>query len=120
VDYFVGRAIWGIVPTLARKAMSTSTHPSLERNLENVIDGTIKIKNLKVAELKDLCVHFYDLIEDLKVKLKKAKQPPPPDTSNEAYELRAELKKLKDTLLVDKNGVNGMGDVPTGSLSQAY
>jgi hypothetical protein len=120
VDYFVGRAIWGIVPTLARKAMSTSTHPSLELNLENVIDGTIKIKNLKVAELKDLCVHFYDLIEDLKVKLKKAKVPSPASVSDKAYELRAELKELKEIVLIDKDGINGMGDKPTGSLSQAY
>jgi hypothetical protein len=27
---------------------------------------------------------------------------------------------LKDIILVDENGINGMGDEPTGSLSQAY
>jgi hypothetical protein len=55
----------------------TSIHPELVLNLENIRDGAIKIKNLKVAELKDLCMHFYNLIKDLEVKLKKAKQPPP-------------------------------------------
>jgi hypothetical protein len=52
------------------------------------------------------------------VKLKKAKHPP--NTSNEAYELRAKLKDLKDVVLVDKNSMTGMGDKPTGSLLQAY
>jgi hypothetical protein len=65
---------------------STSTNPEPELNLENVRDGNIKIKNLKLAELKDLCTTFYVLIEDLKIRLKKAMHPP--DTSNEAYKLR--------------------------------
>jgi hypothetical protein len=75
---------------------------------------------LKVAELKDLCAHFYCLIKDLKVRLEKAKVPSATSVSEEAYELRAELKELKDIVLVDKDGINGMGDKPTGSLSQAY
>jgi hypothetical protein len=58
--------------------MSTSIHPSLELTLDNVNHGTIKIKALKLAELKDVCFHFYDLIKDLEVKLEKAKAPPPP------------------------------------------
>jgi hypothetical protein len=52
--------------------MLTSTHPSLEVNLENLRDGAIKIRNLKVAELNDLCGYFYNLIKDLEVKLEKA------------------------------------------------
>jgi hypothetical protein len=96
----------------------TSTHPDHELNLDNVRDGNIKIKNLKKDELKELCTTFYDHIEDLEVRLKKAKHPP--NTSNKAYELRAELKDLKDAVLVDENGINSMGDKPTGSLSQTY
>jgi hypothetical protein len=100
--------------------MSTSIHPSLELNLENVRDGTIKIKTLKLAELKDLCTHLYDLIKDLEVKLEKAKVPSAASISDEAYELRAELKELKDVVLVDEDSIVGMGDKPTGSLLQAY
>jgi hypothetical protein len=75
-------------------------------------------KNLKKDELKELCATFFDHIEDLKVRLKKAKHPP--DTSDEAYKLPAELKDLKDAILVDENGINGMGDKLTGSLTQTY
>jgi hypothetical protein len=60
--------------------MLTSIHPKIKLNLENVRDGAVKTKNLKVAELKDLCAHFYNLIEDLKVKLNKAKHPLSPPT----------------------------------------
>jgi hypothetical protein len=48
---------------------STSTHPNHELNLDNVRDCNIKIKSLKLAELKDLCTTFYVLIEDLEVRL---------------------------------------------------
>jgi hypothetical protein len=41
--------------------------------LDNVNDGTVQIKTLKLAELKDLCCHFHDVIKDLKVKLEEAK-----------------------------------------------
>jgi hypothetical protein len=57
---------------------STSTNPKHKLNLENIRDGNIKIKNLKLAELNDLCTTFYVLIEDLKVRLEKAKHPPTP------------------------------------------
>jgi hypothetical protein len=67
--------------------MSTSVHPSLELTLDNVNDVTVKIKALKLTELKDLCFQFYDLIKDLEVKLEEAKVPVP--ISEEAYELRA-------------------------------
>jgi hypothetical protein len=56
--------------------MSTSTHPSL-LTFDNVNDGTIKIKKLKLTELNKLCCHFYDLIKDLEVKVEKSKAPPP-------------------------------------------
>jgi hypothetical protein len=62
--------------------MSTSIHPELELNLENVRDGAIKIKNLKVDELKEPCTHFYVLIEDLDVKLEKAKEPSEDDAKD--------------------------------------
>jgi hypothetical protein len=68
--------------------------------------------------LKELCTTFYDHIKDLEVRLEKAKHPP--NTSNKAYELRAELKDLKDAVLVNENSINGMGDKPTGSLTQTY
>jgi hypothetical protein len=97
--------------------MSTSVHPTLKLTLDNVNDGTVKIKALKLAKLKDLCYHFYELIKDLKVKLEEAKAPPA-SVSDEAHELRAELKELKDIVLVNDDGINGMGNKPTGSLSQ--
>jgi hypothetical protein len=95
-------------------------HPSL-LTLDNVNDDTVKIKALKLAELKDLCCHFHDVIKDLEVKLEEAKMKikeakVPVVTSDKAYELMAELKELKDLVLVD--GINGMGDKPTGPLSQ--
>jgi hypothetical protein len=55
-------------------------------------------------------------LEEAKMKIEEAKVPVV--TSDEAYELRAELKELKDLVLVDNDGVNGIGDKPTGPLSQ--
>jgi hypothetical protein len=72
-----------------------------------------------VAELKDLCTTFYVLIEDLEMKLEKAKVPSPASVSDKAYELRAELKELKDIVLVNEDGINGMGDKPTGRSTYA-
>jgi hypothetical protein len=54
------------------------------------------------------------------VKLKKAKVPSAASVSDEADKLRAKLKELKDVVLVDEDGINGMGDKPTSSLLQAY
>jgi hypothetical protein len=101
--------------------MSTSTHPSL-LTLDHVNNGTVKIKTLKLAELKDLCCHFHDVIKDLEVKLEEVEMKLeeaklPVVTSDKAYELRAKLKELKDLILVE--GVNGMGNKTTGpSLRQ--
>jgi hypothetical protein len=55
-------------------------------------------------------------LEEAKMKIEEAEVPMV--TSNKAYELRAELKELKDVVLVDDDGANGMGDKPTGPLSQ--
>jgi hypothetical protein len=97
--------------------------PSVGHTLDNVNDGTVKIKTLKLAELKDLCCHFHNVIKDLEVKLEEAKikleeVKLPVMTSDEAYKLRAELKELKDLVLVDKDGIKGKGNKHTGSLSQ--
>jgi hypothetical protein len=96
-----------------------STNRTPELTLANVRDGHIKYKNLKKDQLKELCATFFDHIEDLKLRLEKSKAPPAP-VSNEDYELRAELKEWKDAVFVDKNGINTMGDKPTGGLTQAY
>jgi hypothetical protein len=98
---------------------SVSTNPTPKLTLANVRDGHIKYKNLKKDQLKELCATFFDHIEDLELRLEMSKAPPTP-FSNEEYELRAELKELKDAILVDKNGINTMGDKPTGGLTQAY
>jgi hypothetical protein len=57
-------------------------------------------------------------LEEAKMKIKETKVPV--SISKEAYKLRAKLKELKDLVLVDNNDVNGMGNKPTGSLSQKY
>jgi hypothetical protein len=69
--------------------------------------------------LKELCATFFDHVEDLELRLEKSKAPPAP-ISNKDFELRAELKELKDAVFVDENGINAMGDKPTGGLTQAY
>jgi hypothetical protein len=61
--------------SLAMAGGSTSTDPTHKLNLDNVGDGHIKFKNLKKDELKKLCSTFFDHIEDLEVRLEKAKHP---------------------------------------------
>jgi hypothetical protein len=97
---------------------SVSTNPD-ERTLAYVRDGHIKYKNMKKDQLKLLCGTFLDHIEDLKLRLEKAKAPHNVSTPNETFELRAELNELKRALFVDENGINAMGDKPA-SLTQAY
>jgi hypothetical protein len=99
---------------------SVSTNPALnDLTLANVRDGHVKYKNLKKDQLKELCATFLDHIEDLELRLEKAKCPPNTSTRNKTFELRAKLKEFKDAVFIDKNGINAMGDKPTG-LTQAY
>jgi hypothetical protein len=105
------------VPSTYLYEMSTvPIPPSVGHTLDNVTDGTVKIKTLKLAEVKDLCCHFHEVIQDLEMKLEEAKRPV--ETSDEAYKLRAKLKELKDLVLFNDDGINGEGDKLTGSLSQ--
>jgi hypothetical protein len=113
----IGSAVRGNFLLLTMPGGSTgsvSTDPTHKLSLANVRDGHIKIKNLKKDQLNELCATFFDHIEDLELRLEKS------PLSNKDYELRAELKELKDAVLVDENGINAMGDKPTGSLTQAY
>jgi hypothetical protein len=52
---------------------NTPIPPSVGHTLDNVNDGTVKIKTLKPAELKDICCHFHDVIKDLERKFEEAK-----------------------------------------------
>jgi hypothetical protein len=60
--------------------------------------------------LKELCATFFNHIEDLELRLKKAKCPPNTSTPNKTFELQAELKEL----------TYAMGDKPTGGLTQVF
>jgi hypothetical protein len=112
--------------------MSTVPVPaSLAYTVDNVNSGAVKIKNMKLMELKELRGYYHEVIQDLKKKLKEEKASDlvkedlfrNDETSvqinaelKELKELRAELKELKD--LVEVDGFNAKGDKPTGSLSQ--
>jgi hypothetical protein len=99
-------------------SVSTETaHDKL--TLDNVRDGHLKYKNLKKDQLKELCATFLDHIEDLELRLQKGKAPHSISSPNETFELRAELKELKEPVFVDENSTNAMGDKPAG-LRQAY
>jgi hypothetical protein len=118
----VGSAVRGNVPTFATMASgwtgSVSTDPD-KLTFANARDGHVNYKNLKKDQLKELCATFLDHIEDLKLRLEKAKCPANTSTPNQTFELRAELKELKDSVFVNENGINAMGDKPA-SLRQAY
>jgi hypothetical protein len=99
---------------------SVSTNPAHHKlTLDIVRDGHVKYKNLKKDQLKELCAIFLDIIEDLELRLEEAKAPHNVSTPNKNFELRAELKELKEAVFVNKNGTNAMGDKPAG-LTQAY
>jgi hypothetical protein len=99
---------------------SVSASPALDKlTLDKVRDGHVKYKNLKKDQLKELCATLLGHIEDLKLGLEKAKAPHNVSTTNETFELRAELKELKEAVFVNESGTNAMGDKPVG-LTQAY
>jgi hypothetical protein len=92
--------------------------PSLEHTLDIVNSGRVKIKTMKLVELKDLCGYYHEVIQDLGRKLEDKKTRNSVETSVKANDIRAELKELKDLVLVNVDGFNAKGDKPTGSLSQ--
>jgi hypothetical protein len=97
-----------------------SANPAFdELTLDNVRDGRVKYKNLKKDQLQDLYATLLGHIEDLELGLEKAKAPHNVSTPDKTFELRAELKELKEAVFVDKSGTNAMGDKPVG-LTQAY
>jgi DNA-binding Xre family transcriptional regulator len=99
---------------------SVSASPALDKlTLDKVRDGHVKYKNLKKDQLKELCATLLGHIEDLELGIEKAKAPHNVSTTNETFELRAELKELKEAVFVDESGTNAMGDKPVG-LTQAY
>jgi hypothetical protein len=99
---------------------SVSADPSLNKlTLDNVRDGKVKYKNLKKDQLQELCATLLGHIEDLELGLEKAKAPHNVSTPDKTFELRAELKELKEAVFVDESGTNAMGDKPVG-LTQAY
>jgi hypothetical protein len=82
---------------------SVSTNPTPdELTLANVRDGHVKYNNLKKDQLKEFCATLFDHIEDLQLRLEKAKCPPNTSTPNETFRLRAELKELKDAVFVNE------------------
>jgi hypothetical protein len=97
---------------------SVSADPD-ELTLDNVRDGKVKYKNLKKDQLLELCATVLGHIKDLELGLEKAKAPHNGSTPEETFELRAELKELKEAVFVNKSGTNAMGDKPVG-LTQAY
>jgi hypothetical protein len=108
--------------------------PSLEHTLENVNSGTVKIKTMKLVELKDLCGYYHEVIHELRKKLKEEKasglinedllKNGNNETSveinaeKELNELRAEHRELKDLVLIDANSFNAKGNKPAGLLSR--
>jgi hypothetical protein len=86
---------------------------SLEHTLDNVHSGTVKIKTMKLVEL---CGYYHEVIQDLGRKHEEEKARSSVETSVKANNIRAELKELKDLVLVDVDGFNVKGDKPTGSL----
>jgi hypothetical protein len=53
------------------------------------------------------------------LELEKNKAPHNVSTSNETFELRAELKEFKEAVFIDATGTSACGDVPVG-LTQEY
>jgi hypothetical protein len=101
----------GNVHTPAMAGGSVSADPD-ELTLDNVRDGKVKYKNLKKDQLQELCATLLGRIEDLELGLEQAKVPHNVSTPDETFELRAELKELKEAVFVDESGTNAMGDKP--------
>jgi hypothetical protein len=79
----------------------------------------VKLNALKKVQLLELCNTFIGHIGRLELELEKNKAPHNVSTSNETFELRAELKELKEAVFIDATGTNACGDVPVG-LTQEY
>jgi hypothetical protein len=100
-------------------AVSSVSADSEELTLDNVRDGKVKLNALKKVQLLELCNTFIVHIGRLELELEKNKAPHNVSTSNETFELRAELKELKEVVFIDATGTNACGDVPVG-LTQEY
>jgi hypothetical protein len=101
---------------LVLKMSTVPIPPSLEYTLHNVNSGTVKIKTIKLVELKDLCGYYHEFIQDLGKKLKEEKDrnsvATSVETSVKANKLRAELKEPKDKvvpLAVNPGDAGGQG-----------
>jgi hypothetical protein len=105
-------------PAPAMAGSSVSADPE-ELTLDNVRDGKVKLNVLKKVQLLELCNTFIGHISRLEFELEKNKAPHNVSTSNETFELRAELKELKEAVFIDATGTNACGDVPVG-LTQEY
>jgi Mg-chelatase subunit ChlI len=69
--------------------------------------------------LLELCNTFIGHIGRLELELEKNKPPHNVSTSDETFELIAELKELKEDVFIDETCTNAGGDVPVG-LTQVY
>jgi hypothetical protein len=109
--------------TLANVKDGSIKYKNLRKNKLQLLCGTLldhiedlelelrlekaKVEKARVehrAELKELKRTVGDL--ELELRLEKAKAPHNVSTPNKTFELRAELKELKEAVFVNKNGTN--------------
>jgi hypothetical protein len=92
----------------------------LRESYENILDnGTRKEPSATKPQLFEAIWSLFKDLDAATMELEKNKAPHNVSTSNETFELRAELKELKEAVFIDATGTNACGDVPVG-LTQEY